>query len=55
MMIYPIVPYKMRVVASDKKIAGLVPAGLVAVIWRILMHFSRLLLVLYIVHIHAVS
>ena len=31
MMIYPIVPYKIRVVATDKKIGGLDPAGL----WRL--------------------
>lgn len=45
----------MRVVASGKKIAGLVVAGFVAVIWCILMHFSLPFSVLYTVHIHAVS
>ena len=33
MMIYPIVTYKMRIVAAIKKIAGLVPAGFVVAIW----------------------
>lgn len=55
MMIYPIVPYKMRVVATDKKIVGLVVAGFVAVIWCILMQLSQPFLALYTVHIHAVS
>ena len=41
--------------AADKKIVGLVPAGFVAAIWCILMHFTRLFLVLYTVHIHTVS
>lgn len=54
MMIWPIVPYKARVVAADKKIAGLLVAGFAAVIWCILMQFSRLFLALYTVHIHAV-
>ncbi len=45
----------MRVVAADKKIAGLVVAGFLAVIWCILMQFSRPFSVLYTVHIHAVS
>jgi hypothetical protein len=45
----------MRVVAASKKIAGLAVAGFAAVIWCILMHFSRLFLVLYTVHIHSVS
>ena len=45
----------MRVVAANKKIVGLVVAGFVAVIWCILMHFSRLFSMLYTVHIHAVS
>jgi hypothetical protein len=44
-----------RVVASDKKIVGLVPAGFAAAIWCILMQFSRLFSALYTVHIHAVS
>ena len=35
-------PYKIRVVAASKKIVGLVSAGFVAVIWCILMQFSRL-------------
>jgi hypothetical protein len=48
-------PYTMRVVAPDKKIAGLVAAGFVAAVWCILMHFSRLFSALYTVHIHAVS
>lgn len=39
MMRYAFIPYKIRVVASDKKIAGLVAAGFVVVIWCILMHF----------------
>lgn len=47
--------YKNGVVASGKKIAGLVVAGFVAVIWCILMHFSWAFSVLYIVHIHSVS
>ena len=55
MMIYPIVPYKMRVVAADKKIVGLSVAGFVAAIWCILMQFSQPFSVLYAVHIHAVS
>lgn len=38
-MRYAFIPYKIRVVASDKKIAGLVAAGFVVVIWCILMHF----------------
>jgi hypothetical protein len=42
-------------VASDKKIVGLVVAGFAAAIWCILMHFPRLFLALYTVHIHAVS
>ena len=41
--------------AVDKKIAGLVVAGFVAVIWCILIHFSQPFLALYTVHIHAVS
>ena len=45
----------MRVVASDKKIAGLVVAGFAAVIWCILMQFSQSFSVLYTVHIHTVS
>lgn len=45
----------MRVVAAIKKNCGLVPAGFVAVIWCILMQFTRLFLALYTVHIHAVS
>lgn len=44
-----------RVVAADKKIAGLVVVGFVAVIWCILMQFPRLFSALYNVHIHAVS
>lgn len=48
-------PYKMRIVAAGKKIAGLVVAGFVAAVWCILMHFSQLFSVLYTVHIHAVS
>lgn len=45
----------MRVVASGKKIVGLVVAGFVAAVWCILMHFSRPFLVLYAMHIHSVS
>jgi hypothetical protein len=44
-----------RVVAADKKIAGLVAAGFMAVIWCILMHFSQPFPALHAVHIHAVS
>ena len=55
MMIWTIVPYKMRVVAPDKKIAGLVVPGFALLLWCILMHFSRLFSALYTVHIHAVS
>ena len=55
MMRYAFIPYKIRVVAADKKIVWLVPAGFVAVIWCILMQFSRLFSVLYTVYIHAVS
>ena len=50
--------YKNGVVASGKKIVGLVGglvvAGFVAVIWCILMHFSWPFSALYIVHIHSV-
>lgn len=45
---------KMRVVASDKKIVGLVAAGFALLSWCILMHFSQPFSVLYTVHIHAV-
>jgi len=51
----PIIPYKIRVVASDKKIVGLAVAGFVAAIWCILMHFSWPFSVLHAMHIHAVS
>lgn len=44
-----------RVVAADKKIAGLVVVGFVAAIWCILMQFPGLFSMLYTVHIHAVS
>jgi hypothetical protein len=54
-MMVSCISYKIRVVAADKKIVGLVVAGFVAVIWCILMHFSRLFSMLYTVHIHAVS
>lgn len=54
MMIYPIVPYKIRVVAADKKIAGLVVPGFALLLWCILMQFPRPFLALYTVHIHAV-
>ena len=47
--------YTFRIVATDKKIVGLVPAGFVASIWCILMQFSQLFSVLYTVHIHTVS
>ena len=55
MMIYPLVTYKMRIVAASKKIAGLSVAGFVAAVWCILMQFSQPFSVLYTVHIHAVS
>lgn len=45
----------MRVVAADKKIAGLVVAGFALLFWCILMHFPGLFSALYTVHIHAVS
>lgn len=45
----------MRVVASGKKIAGLVVAGFVAAVWRIPMQFSQPFSALYVVHIHSVS
>ena len=48
-------PYKMRIVAAGKKIVGLVVAGFVVVVWRILMHFSQPFPALHTVHIHAVS
>ena len=54
MMIYPIVPYKMRVVAPDKKIVWLAVPGFALLFWCILMQFSRPFSVLYTVHIHAV-
>lgn len=44
----------MRIVAADKKIAGLVVAGFVLLFWCILMQFSQLFSALYTVHIHAV-
>ena len=55
MILYPIVPYKIRVVAPDKKIAGLLAAGFVAAIWCILMQFPGVFSTLYAVHIHSVS
>ena len=55
MMRYAFIPYKIRVVAAGKKIAGLVVAGFVAAIWCILMQFSQPFSALYTVHIHAVS
>ena len=45
----------MCVVASDKKIVGLVVAGFVAAVWCILMQFSQPFSMLYTVHIHSVS
>ena len=62
MMIYPVVTYKMRIVAAIKKIGSCACrfcggdlVQLVVLCRCILMQFSRLFSVLYAVYIHAVS